>query len=778
MEEVTRRRFVTGALAAVAAGSQSKSSLAFVPEDDLALLKKQAISLPSGSEEERRKKALLLWAVEDVAAAQAAGMTEDAAALSADIAGALNKPLGKPSPMIEGLFPKMATSKANPWLDKTIEKVKSLTQSTQVFPRGSNPEGRELGIKYGYPYIQLGTEGSLLAQAFGNPATGFFGMPELIAPMMRRFAASYEVLTPGSKRLADFGVSPHISEMYCLLKSSFPDLILPSRQEAWEKGLRLNSDAILKNPGQAFSEPGMPTEPLEEMFLHPEHGDCYANAQSHYMVALLFTGIGLKDDRYLKLGMAGVKLMQTAFWPDGATAYINLQNECFTYHGIMIEDLLRLWQVTGDLLALQLVKSSRWYYPLSITPQGVAEYSSAPCWKHYWNGIKGTSTAALLSSIEHCGYNALVAENGDASASWLVASLYVPTATQPWWDNAITYDRNIEGPRGRFGQYSFCATARNTFGDKRPKLTYVGSMWLDKIAPGDRNSSWPLNAGLDGAWAEVRVNDKDATFNRWDTHACLSAMETPASMANEHFGAVTSTYRTAQYNRAPLEFEGREQWLLTPQRLVGLLSIESLQDQEAYAMSIALKTVCGRANNGTQKKWSSKGPNQYEYGGITIRLWPVGTPGRDLVSSGLIDTAYTDTFTTGTGKCGLLSLVDPAAAKATQKKPTQYAKGARYDAAVEIYPTAFGGATAVRLIPSVSGLVGIELQEAQQTLRLLHNISDAAANYSAAPAGAMLHRSGEKHRLAFLPEVDSVQHVNATASIAVPAGQHIVLRSA
>jgi hypothetical protein len=303
-------------------------------------------------------------------------------------------------------------------------------------------------------------------------------------------------------------------------------------------------------------------------------------------------------------------------------------------------------------------------------------------------------------------------------------------------------------------------------------------MWLDRPAPGDRNASWPLNAGLDGAWAEVRVKAKDTTFNRWDTHACLAAMETPASMANEYFGAVTSRYRTSQYNGVPLEFEGREQWLLTPGRMVGLLSIESLQDQDAYAMGIALKTVSGRGSNGTRKEWTVPGKNHYEYGGLTIRLWPGGDPECDLVRCGAVDTAYTDTFSAGPGKCGLLSLVDPAAGKVQQKMPTRYAKGKIYHAVVEIYPTAFGGGESVKILPCPDGILGIELQEAHQTLQLIHNASDTAASFASALVGPVLHRSGEKHRLAFLPEVDSVEAVPAAASIRIPAGQHIVLRTA
>jgi len=768
MNVITRRRFAIGALATGALLGRETHAQASSE------LHTQVLALPTGSADEKRKQAVLLWALEDAAAAQAAGMAEDAAAELADVAAALTQPILPPTPPRAGLFPAIATAKQNPWLDATLAKVRTLTAAGQTFPRGADPDAKDLGIKYTYPYIQLGQEGSLLAQAFGNPATGYYGQPELIAPMLRRFAASYEILTPGSKHLADFGVSPHIAEMYCLLKMSFPGLLLPSRQAAWEDALRRNADAILRNPGQAVGKPGMPTEPLEQMFEHPVPGDCYPNAQSHYMNALLFTGIALHDDRYLKLALDGVQLMATAFWPDGATAYISFQNECFTYHGIMIEDLARLWQVTGNALALQLVRASRWYYPLSITPQAVAEYSSAPCWKHYWNGVKGTSTAAIVASIERCGYNAQVGANDKPAAGWLPASLYVPVAAEPWWDNAITYDRNIEGPRGRFGSYSFCASARNTLQDDRPKLTYAGNMLLDRDAHGNPE----LNAALDGAWAEVRVNTRPETVNRWDTHACLSKDEVLGSLADEHFGALASRYRTTQYKRPPIAFEGRQQWLVTPQRLVGLFSLESLADQDAYSMGFAIKTVCGRGSSGTRREWVQRGPTVFEYGGLTIRLHPLGDPATDLVALGAVQTSYTDTFTAGIGKCGLLTLVDPAAAKLQQRSPTHYAKGTHYHAAVEIYPTSFGAAASLAQVEAPSGLVAFELREATQSLLLVHNPGLADAAFTPSAPAARLHRSGQAHRLAFLPAVPTVAPVAAQGPVAVPAGQHIVLRSA
>lgn len=141
---------------------------------------------------------------------------------------------------------------------------------------------------------------------------------------------------------------------------------------------------------------------------------------------------------------------------------------------------------------------ARWYYPLSITPQGVAEYSSAPCWKHYWNATKGTATAAIVSLMERCRYNAQVARNDPESANWLAATTYLPVEPQPWWDIAILHDGNTEGTRGRFGRYSFCSTSRNTLQDKRGKLSYVGSMLIEELQ---------LRNTQAGRWAQVSMLD-------------------------------------------------------------------------------------------------------------------------------------------------------------------------------------------------------------------------------------------------------------------------------
>lgn len=775
----TRRKFI-GGLGAVAAWSVASRAQS---REQFPSLVDQVERLPEATPEEQRKKAALLWGLENAEAGMSAGLGEDTAALFADVQAAVTKPIGKPAAIqttYAGLFPKIQTPHDNPWLIKTIAEIEQMLAKEQKYPRGSNPEGKDLGTTYLYPYALLSAEAGIMTQALGNPSSPLYGNATLVAPILRRFEACFEILTPGSKYLADFGISPHLSEMYCLLMASFPALVLPSRKVAWEAALRRNLDAILFSKNHVFGEPDEIQRTTEQRFLHPVAGQCYPNAQSHLMNAVLFGGIVLGERRFIRDAEAAVEFMATAFYPDGGTAYISLQNECFTYHGIMIEDLARLWQVTGNAHARRLIKDARWYYPLSITPQGIAEYSSAPCWKHYWNRVKGASTAQLIASLENCEYNARVAADGELASSWLTASTYVSTESKPWWDNAITYDANLQGARGRFGAYSFCATARNTGEGKRPKLTYVGNLLVDEH-PEPHQKSWPLAAGIDAVWTEVQLNDKPETVNRWNTHACLTAQETTATIVAKEFASLVAIYRLGGYDGQIYPWRGRQRWLLTRSRMVGALELESLEDQEVIAMGVAVKTVSGRGDNGIRKEWKQVSDFSYEYGPFTVRLWPVMTgEGKDLVAAGHKMAGYTDTFSGNEGKCGLLTMTDSPSATATSHDRMHYAKETRVRALVEIYPTHLGPAKVSPLDSAI--FTGFQIWEPGYSLTLLHNDSaferivshDELARWNAEPV--YLHREGERYRLPFLPAVATRISERVSDSIRLVAGEHIVLR--
>jgi hypothetical protein len=731
-----------------------------------------------------RVEAVAAWVREDAAAAEAAGMRAEAEAQRAELAAGTAQLSGAPASPQVGLFPRVVTPKDNPWLDATLQQVEKILAEGKRYPRGADAQHKDLGIKYAYPYITIGQEGALLAHAFGDRQSPYFGDPALIAPMLRRFRASYEILTPGSKHLQDFGVSPHISEMYCLLASAFPGLLPPSIRQAFEGAVRRNAEAILDQPmdqgaAAAPDHAGLPRTTREQIFLHPVRGNCYPNSDSHSMVALLFSGMALRDERMLKAASSAVELMGTAIYPDGGTAYIGFQNECFTYHGIMINDLVRYGQVTGDARATKFAEDSRWYYPLAITQQGVAEYSSAPCWKHYWNGVKGTETAAIVSSLTECGYNALVAENDKASASWLAATTFRPVRKAAWWNSAITYDASLQGLRGRYGAYSFCATARNTLNDARGKSTYVGSLLVESVQM-DK-----LKAALDSVWGEMALkaqpelkNGAKVLGDRFHGQAaCLARNETTGYTVTPEFGAVSAVHRLAEYGRAPVPVAGRQMWLLTPERIVGRVEVECLEDLQGFGMGVGLKMICGRANSGTKQEWRPKG-DVYEYGEYTLRLWPTGADD-DLVKSPNRTASYSGTFGEDSEKAGLFILHD-AAARTGAAVATKYAKGERVSAVVEIYPTRNGGAQSVKATRGENGLLTLDVQEKRHRLVMLHQTGAEAADWVPPQdlAKAMLHPQGEVCRLDFLPPVQGPAASMVGAKAVLASLSHVVLRLA
>jgi hypothetical protein len=764
VKDVSRRRFLVQSAAWSAAG----------------VIHPYAYALYGGvAGDAARMAAVAAWVKEDADAAERVGLRAEAEVQRAELASMEAMLSGTPAPQHTGLFPRVVTTKENPWLYATLIRVDQLAKEGKTYPRGADADHKDLGIRYAYPYIRIATEGVLLAHAFGHRQSPFYGDPALIAPILRRFRASYEILTPSSKHLMDFGVSPHMSEMFCLFHSAFPSLLPASIQQAFSGAVRRNAEAILDSKTNQIALPGTPDTTYEQIFLHPLRGNCYPNAYSHYMNALLFSGIALKDDRMLAAARSAVDLMGTAIYADGGTAYIGFQNECFTYHPIMINDLVRYGQVTGDGRASQFAKASRWYYPLAITPQAVAEYSSAPCWKHYWNAIKGTDAAAILSSLCDCGYNALVGENDKASAGWLAATVWKPVSKAVWWDDAITYDASLQGVRGRYGNYSFCATTRNTVTDSRGKSTYVGSLLVDS------KSSDHLKAALDSVWGELALKAQPDLRNGGNTPgdrfhgqaACLVRDETTAYTVTPNFGAVSSLYRLAEYGRPPIPVAGRQMWLLTPERIVGRIEVECLQDIQGFGLGLGVKMIAGRPNSGIKQDWKQKG-DVFGYSDYTLRLWPSGGKG-DLLLSPNRTASYTNIIGEDSERAGLLLLHD-AIAHAGASMARMYKQGDRQYVLIEIYPTGKGGARSVTASRREDGLVQLDVHEKTQRLSMLHNQCGTEVEWVSPVdlAHATLHPQGEVCRLSFLPAMQGSAASPMEDRVRLKTGEQAVVRIA
>jgi len=309
----------------------------------------------------------------------------------------------------------------------------------------------------------------------------------------------------------------------------------------------------------------------------------------------------------------------------------------------------RFAQMTGSKRARSLVERSRWYYPLSVERRGVAEYSTSPCWKPYWNTVSGGDGAAVVAAVTGCPHNARVArENAPVADLWIAGFHRRSLAPAPAPDSYITYDRNIEGARGRFGGYSFSATARDYRDDERGKQTYVGCMALDAGS----SASWPLSAALHAAGAEVRHKAGEGGPNRWDTHLCLARQERNRCSVTAGYAALATVHRLSLYKGPATEWECRQEWLLTPRRLVGLIELEALTSQRALSMGAALQFVSGRGHWGVRKEFRRIDQRTWQYGALFVRVHEQ--------NFGQAAIEYTDVVSGDAKKSGRIVLSDSA----------------------------------------------------------------------------------------------------------------------
>ena len=106
-------------------------------------------------------------------------------------------------------------------------------------------------------------------------------------------------------------------------------------------------------------------------FVVADLAKAWASADVRYIAAIIYSGMVLGNGKYRTLGTtAGFRLMDKVLEPDGGVNYSDEQNDCFAYHPIYVSTLARLWQVTGEKAASDLVASTQWYIPLSTGAHG------------------------------------------------------------------------------------------------------------------------------------------------------------------------------------------------------------------------------------------------------------------------------------------------------------------------------------------------------------------------------------------------------------------------
>ncbi|MEM6471447.1 MAG: hypothetical protein AAF802_17930 [Planctomycetota bacterium] len=574
-----------------------------------------------------------------------------------------------------------------------------------------------------------------------------------------------------------FEKSSQILEAYAMLKATFPDRISRPQRVRWEDAIRSHVNWIQNGPGAKFSK-----SPALVSLVN--HDACW-------MLSLAYASLIFDQIEYKQLADAAVRMIAKSLLPDGGFAYVYEHNETFTYHQIVIKALARYWQISGSEIALDLVRGSYWYYPLSIEPRGTAEYSTAASWKQFWNTVSGVDGAFIVACLADSGENQTVASWGSPSPNLFMASFDRGTMKcVPSPDQYILYDANIMGPRGRFGSFSFSGTGSPYTNNRRGKQTFVGCMTVN----GDKKG-WDLNAALGAVYAAVKVEAGDIGYDvRTKKALVLSSQERNATTVTQHFAALSTRYQLSSYSsKKPEPWLGTQQWLFTANRIIGLVSLESLKEQMAYSMQLRLKFVSGRESWGTRKTFKPEGTDTYRYGDLNIAIHQTSFGGRRI--------RYTDTYTGDSQKCGEIILLDSQSHRTNEQEPLVFAAHQKQFALVEIYPRTSTPASNVQCKTLSNGLIEIQLDDAEKRLILVHNPTDHPvrhAMHAQDKTQFTVHPSGGKfrpkwigthrghkfpdHRMLHAGPEQVVSASHATASSAsheriIPANTHFVYAS-
>ena len=712
----------------------------------------ESLPTPIHGTHEQRMTAVLAWLEEDAALADASKLPEMASARRADLATLnSNRPQESHPSRMDDLLPPIIHWEGNPVVADFFKKLQlKVLSSDKRFPKG--PEGGKARTAEGWAFIVRAGELMALTQALCHPQSPLTGDPALVAPILRRLAFFSEYMVPGGPVLGDFGPCATIADAYLILRSCRPEIIPPSIRDGMENGIRNNADAILAKS--------------KAWFENPPPVNCLVNSDVHLVEAIAIANRLQPTPTYAAGIQAGLKYIEPHILADGASNYIGLQNECPSYHGIAVDSLARTFQITGDPKPAEMLKRMRWYYPLTVSPTGVMEWASAPDWHHYWNMVNGADAAAIMAEFTDCPHNQRVANLGFTGDLWMASWWNPDRKAAPWPDRYTAYDRNVEGPRGRYGLWSFVGTTRRTGDDNRGKSSYVGCV----IETGKNDSrGWPVSAALQDAGMEVRLDESkdDAGEHRGRLTMANEEMASASAVSQTAaaLGAVTSL---GTYGHPAMPWITQQAWLFTPERIVGIVRLESGADQKAAGVFGDLFLVSGRGSWGERKEIKDLGDGSFGYGDLVVTFHAHDFAGFDYEYAEAMGNSPLHHSGENKLKSCRLLLVDDAAKSGVI---TDYKIGASHFYLVEVRPAASAPATVSRL--ENKELLSFSVKDGTGTYRVAFNPGTKSVRWNIGQEG-ILHRTGEKNRPDWLKEagsVESVQEIAAPGVFEIPAGE-------
>ena len=353
----------------------------------------------------------------------------------------------------------------------------------------------------------------------------------------------------------------------------------------------------------------------------------YPNMDVYYCLLMLLGHRLTGDERWQRESSRMLDALARAMFPDGGWTYIGGTNECPVYHGLVAALSARIHQLTDDERALAMIRKSVPYYPLVIYPSGRAEYHTDPWWKHTW-GEQRAYAPDIVASVTGDGANRWVGDLlRQPTAARLVADLEEGTpdnifgvmlAYAAWlWRDVeprppatewMVEDRNIDGPRGRFGGWSWAASARygnDTIVGACTHRAADASTFLALMAVTAEVPHPDQPDGGDGMARTALAMTPEGTHGTTRVHADHCTFNVTYRLANLHAVWGAESF--------PLNWTCQQSWRLQETTVVGDITLRSEQDQPSPAPLVRVR--CGRG-----LQFEPTGTGVWRYGPYRIEV--------------------------------------------------------------------------------------------------------------------------------------------------------------
>ncbi len=693
--------------------------------------------------------AALDWALDDAALAIEAQLGRDAMTTLTDVTDYLARADAILSETeLDGTD---SEDDGNPYVDRLNRGMESLAENTAVYRKGE--EGyRE--IEGSWTFRGVGQDAHVLAWALLDPRSNLQYEPRLLKRLLTHVQALADHHLGGSVtphrdsrdwNIDRFALAPTLDALM-QLEAAAPWLILPSKREAWRCAFREMIEYQYRTYGFRYYEHDPPDRPR-----------LYPNMDVHY---LLIMGIAHKmfdEERYAAEADRFVDLMDEGLFPMGAWTYSNMQNEVYVYHRHNTLLLARYYQITGCEHARGILDRSRPFYPLMHTPEGMVEHYTDVSWKHTCSPAS-PGGAEVKAGMFDCAENkraALYASEWGGHESGVTAVRVVD-----WWkdiepaepeDDWLIFDENVKGPRGQYGRFSFAGTTRVAPGGGIGRDTFVGCMITDP--EGGRR---PLDAALQIATIQFQQELGGA---HWSNARYHSGHEQHSVLVAPEFGSQAVRYRVTRPRwgapSSDYPWEGVQQWFMSRNRLVGMLTLRPLEDTEAAG-------VWGRLNFGKDKDFESIADGEHNYGRLRVRIHEHNFD--------RIETPRAESDPGLSTRSRELLLKD-AQSFADGADTHTYEAGTERFYVTEVFPDSSGPAEAVEAIREGS-ILGLAITEGAQQITVLHNQGDADATHRLEVNGetVQVHTPAD--------EAGTAQPVDGVLEIEIPGRAHAVVVSA